>query len=295
MLMAIPYAIYRRYKPAKKNRDFLNYIHVAEVVKSPNTINTKKNKSVLSRYFNQKFFLIYGMRNIVIAAILSIGYIIFWLFVCVTFSFSVILVTFGVFVVMSIALLLAYRQFQSIFSDYFESSFPHALRLISRNMAVGQTIYSAVEAASHNLHGIMKLEFQRISEQLKNGASFDQILDKGEILYPYKGYYIFSSYLRVSIKKGGSLRDTLTALADDLVSAQIIKKKTRSLTSESRNAALILSFLPVIMLCVLYMFSSENFFYLFNAYYGRIVIIYVVISVTVGFLIISKMIRGVEL
>lgn len=255
----------------------------------------KKKNNLLNKYFNQDFFLIYGSKNIVIATLLTSAYIVFWLFVCLTFGLSFIWIILGTSVVISVGLLLAYRHFQMIFSNYFESSFPYALRLISRNMSVGQTIYSAVEAAAQNLHGIMKKEFQRISEQLKNGQTFEQILDRGEKIYPYKGYFVFSSYLRVSIKKGSSLKETLTSLAEDLVSAQVIKKKTRSLTSESRGAAKILAILPVVMLGVLYLFSAENFIYLFNAYYGRIVMIYVVVSVTVGFLIISKMIRGVEL
>lgn len=295
LLVAIGYLIYTRHKASIKNKHVSAYIHVAEAQRSDFLIPVFRGKSFLEKYFNQNFWIVYGPRNTAVATVLISGYVVFWVFVCFTFELSFFFITIGVFLIMSLGLYLAYNQFKTIFSDYFESSFPYALRLISRNMSVGQTIYSAVEAASQNLHGIMKTEFQRISDQLKNGVTFEQILDKGEKLYPYKGYYVFSSYLRVSIKKGSSLKDTLTSLADDLVSAQVIKKKTRSLTSESRSAAYILSFLPVMMLGVLYMFSAENFAYLFTAFYGRLVLIYVVISVTIGFLLISKMIRGVEL
>ena len=85
------------------------------------------------------------------------------------------------------------------------------------------------------------------------------------------------------------------ALADDLIAAQIIKKKTRALTSESRGAAFILATLPAIMLGVMYSFAHANFIYLFNELYGRYVLIYVVISVSLGFVIISRMIQKVEL
>lgn len=73
----------------------------------------------------------------------------------------------------------------------------------------------------------MKREFTRISFQLKNGVSFDDILSRGEKIYPYKGYFVFSSYIRISIQKGSSLKDTLLSLANDLVAAQVIKKKPR--------------------------------------------------------------------
>jgi Flp pilus assembly protein TadB len=195
----------------------------------------------------------------------------------------------------AIAVYVVRKKYQKAFSDYFEVHFPYALRLISRNLAVGQTLYASVDSVSINLAGIMQREFKRISLQLKSGVSFEEILDKGEEIYPYKGYYVFSSYLKISVQKGSSLKDTLMALADDLIAAQIIKKKTRALTSESRGAAFILATLPAIMLGVMYSFAHANFIYLFNELYGRYVLIYVVISVSLGFVIISRMIQKVEL
>ncbi|MGP3147043.1 type II secretion system F family protein [Serratia bockelmannii] len=227
--------------------------------------------------------------------VVSGGYILFWWFCCLTFSASSFAYVFGTVILVAISFAALYGIYQSRFSDYFEAQFPYALRLISRNLAVGQTIYAAIDAAAENLSDIMKREFTRISFQLKNGVSFDDILSRGEKIYPYKGYFVFSSYIRISIQKGSSLKDTLLSLANDLVAAQVIKKKTKALTSEARGAAKILALLPLLMLVVLYKFAFWNFVYLFDELYGRYVVIYVVISVSIGFFIISRMIKGVEL
>ncbi|MCE3116611.1 type II secretion system F family protein [Enterobacter sp. ASE] len=250
---------------------------------------------IFNEFYTPDFVLIYGLKRIVIAVLISFGYVCFVWFFCLTIDASVVVSIVGSGVVITIASIAVYQSYKTAFSNYFETQFPYALRLISRNLAVGQTIYTAVDAAAINLTNIMQREFKRISSQLKSGITFEEILTRGESIYPYKGYYVFSSYLKVSLQKGSSLRETLLSLADDLVSAQIIKKKTRALTSESRGAAVILAFLPVIMLAVMWCFNRANFIYLFSATYGRYVIIYVVLSVSIGFFIIANMIKKVEL
>lgn len=257
--------------------------------------NRKNLKKKITNDYLPDFIFIFGVKNLIVSALASGGYILFWWFCCLTFNAPTYAYIFGSLVLTIISFLIFYEIYKSRFSDYFEAQFPYALRLISRNLAVGQTIYSAIDAAAENLSDIMKREFTRISFQLKNGVSFEDTLNRGEKIYPYKGYIVFSSYIRISIQKGSSLKDTLLSLANDLVAAQVIKKKTKALTSEARGAAKILALLPLCMLVVLYKFAYWNFIYLFNELYGRYVIIYVVISVSIGFLIISRMIKGVEL
>lgn len=256
-------------------------------------------KNKISSFFNGSsspdIILIYGIKNVAIASVLTFGYVCFAGFCCLTFDASPMTYALIVGATVTVAIIVVRNKYLRAYSDYFETHFPYALRLISRNLAVGQTLYTSVDSVAINLSGIMQREFKRISLQLKSGVSFEEILDKGEEIYPYKGYYVFSSYLKISVQKGSSLKDTLMALADDLISAQIIKKKTKALTSESRGAAFILATLPGLMLGVMYSFSHANFNYLFNALYGRYVLIYVVISVSLGFVVISRMIQKVEL
>ncbi|TQI78173.1 Flp pilus assembly protein TadB [Serratia fonticola] len=255
----------------------------------------RQHFDIVNEFYTPDFVLIYGLKRIVMVTVITFGYVCFVWFFCFTIDLPLMACLVGSALVILIASIVTYGSYKNAFSNYFESQFPYALRLISRNLAVGQTIYTSVDAAAINLNDIMQREFKRISSQLKSGVSFEEILDKGETIYPYKGYFVFSSYLKVSLQKGSSLRDTLLSLADDLISAQIIKKKTRALTSESRGAAVILAFLPVVMLVVMWFFNKDNFLYLFGATYGRYVVIYVVTSVSIGFFLIANMIKKVVL
>ena len=282
-----------------KRRDKKQKIWSTIIVDKPLSEEKKgddKKINILWKWMSTpEFLLIFGMADLLIAAVLTFGYASFWVFCSYTFGLSFLSYAAGVVLVVAIAGWSVQQQYKMRYSDYFEANFPSALRLISRNLSVGQTIFSAIEAAAENLNDIMQREFIRISQQLKAGNTFEEVLTRGEKLYPYKGYLVFSSYLRVSLKKGGNLKDTLAALAEDLLAAQLIKKKTKALTSESRMSAKILAVLPVVMLGILWCFASANFYYLFTAQNGRYVVIYLVISVTIGFLWINRMIKKVEL
>ena len=289
------WVIFKRVKTQYLNRKLAAIMGDDFIESKAKTVSKKTLGSYFSGSSSPDFILIYGIKNVVTASILTFGYVCFVGFCCITFKTSPLTYALSVGTTFAIAVYVVRKKYQKAFSDYFEVHFPYALRLISRNLAVGQTLYASVDSVLINLAGIMQREFKRISLQLKSGVSFEEILDKGEEIYPYKGYYVFSSYLKISVQKGSSLKDTLMALADDLIAAQIIKKKTRALTSESRGAAFILATLPAIMLGVMYSFAHANFIYLFNELYGRYVLIYVVISVSLGFVIISRMIQKVEL
>lgn len=258
-------------------------------------IASSKKDSFFYKIKTSKFVVIYGVNYILKSVLLFMGYLAFLWFCCDTFDLHYLYYVFSLGLVGWGAFVLAKKRYQRAFSDYFESNFPYALRLMSRNLAVGQTIYAAIDSASIHLNDIMQVEFKRISLQLKNGVSVKEVLEKGELLYPYKGYYVFSAYLQIALQKGSGLQDTLMSLADDLVSAQMIKRKTQALTSESRGAATILSCLPGLMLIIMYWFARDNFVYLFTTFNGKIVIIYMVVSVSLGFAVIARMINKVEL
>lgn len=251
--------------------------------------------SLFDEIRKSKFLIVYGIKHIFKSVILFIGGLVFLWFCCDTFDLPYLYYVFSLGLVGWVAFVLVKKRYQREFSNYFESNFPYALRLISRNLAVGQTIYVAIDSASIHLSDIMQVEFKRISLQLKNGVSVKEVLEKGEKLYPYKGYYVFSAYLQIALQKGSGLQDTLMSLADDLVASQMIKRKTLALTSESRGAATILSCLPGLMLIIMYWFAKDNFVYLFTNINGKIVIIYLVSSVSFGFVIIARMINKVAL
>ncbi|WP_152428751.1 type II secretion system F family protein, partial [Vibrio azureus] len=222
-------------------------------------------------------------------------YISFMLFVTDTFRFSYFLTSILISLVVLIGFYQILNEYKRKLSDYFEDKFAFALRMISRNLLSGRTIISAMESASRHTVGKIRLEFERIIKQVHAGNTLEEALASGEKIYPYKGYIVFSANVQMSLKRGGSIKDSLNELAQDLVASQVIRKKTQALTSESRGAAKILALLPFIMLFILKNLAQDNFNYLLNEQYGKYIIVYVVVSVTIGFVMIQKMINSVSL
>ncbi|EDP59612.1 type II secretion system F family protein [Vibrio sp. AND4] len=241
------------------------------------------------------FFEIYGLGTFVMHCGVILFYVSFMFFVSSTFDLSYLSTLILVGIVVSLGCFSILKEYHAKLSNYFEDKFAFSLRMISRNLISGRTIAASIESASRHTMGKIRIEFERIIKQINAGNTLEEALTTGENIYPYKGYTVFSANVKMSLKRGGSIKDSLDELAQDLVASQVIRKKTLSLTSESRGAAKILAVLPFIMLLVLKSFAVENFEYLFGEQYGKYIIIYVVTSVSIGFVLIKRMIDSVAL
>lgn len=241
------------------------------------------------------FFEIYGLGAFVLHCGVILFYVAFMIFVSETFDLSYFITLILVGVVITIGSLLILKEYHLKLSNYFEDKFAFSLRMISRNLLSGKTIISAIESASRHTVGKIQIEFERIIKQVHAGNTLEEALIAGEKIYPYKGYAVFSANVQMSLKRGGSIKDSLNELAQDLVASQVIRKKTLALTSESRGAAKILVVLPFLMLFVLKSFAVENYEYLISEQYGKYILIYVVTSVSIGFVLIKRMIDSVAL
>lgn len=241
------------------------------------------------------FFEIYGVGTFVLHCGVILFYVAFMIFVSEAFDLSYFITMVLSGGVIAIGSLLILKEYHLKLSNYFEDKFAFSLRMISRNLLSGKTIISAIESASRHTVGKIRLEFERIIKQVHAGNTLEEALITGEKLYPYKGYAVFSANVQMSLKRGGSIKDSLNELAQDLVASQVIRKKTLALTSESRGAAKILVVLPFLMLFVLKSFAVENFDYLVGEQYGKYILIYVVTSVSIGFILIKRMIDSVAL
>lgn len=287
----------------KEKKQLLSFMSDAEVEESYNIKKLeevkKKIDDLYDNYLNQNilvvFFDIYGLSSFVIHCFIIAFYSVFMIFFSSTFGINLLAGFVGSMVCIAFGAILIVKSYENKLSDYFEDKFAFALRMISRNLSTGKTITAAIEATAKHLNGKLQAEFFRIIKQINAGSTLEEALQQGEKIYPYKGYLIFSANVQFSMQRGGSVKESLNELAKDLVSSQVIKRKTQALTSESRGAAKILAALPFIMLIILRSFAEENFNYLFTADYGRIIVCYVVISVTIGFVIIKRMIDKVAL
>lgn len=280
-----------------------DYIEDAELPELNETTKLDEVKKEIQefyvKYLSQNilviFFDIYGMGSFVLHCGVILFYIGFVIFASNAFVLPYFFTVCLISVVIFLGGLFILKEYRQKLSDYFEDKFSFSLRMISRNLLTGKTIISSIESASRHTVGKIRIEFERIIKQVHAGNTLEEALITGEKLYPYKGYAVFSANVQMSLKRGGSIKDSLNELAQDLVASQVIRKKTLALTSESRGAAKILVLLPFLMLFVLKSFAVENYQYLFHEQYGNYILIYVVFSVSIGFVLIKRMIDSVTL
>ncbi|MBD1570418.1 MULTISPECIES: type II secretion system F family protein [Aliivibrio] len=176
----------------------------------------------------------------------------------------------------------------------FEESFPDALNMMSSAVSAGEGIMQAVVFVGRSLDGKVGKEFKRMGEQLQLGESPDTVFRKSCERFPYPSFQFFIITLRTSMQRGGQLKEVMKRLNRLMFGARAIEKKKLALTSEARASAKIVAAIPFIFLFMLQYLSPENYeFVMFNPA-GRPILYYVLISESIGILIIWLLMRGVR-
>ncbi|WP_023604262.1 type II secretion system F family protein [Aliivibrio logei] len=176
----------------------------------------------------------------------------------------------------------------------FEDSFPDALNMLSSAVSSGEGIMHAIIFVGASLDGKVGKEFKRMGEQLQLGESPDTVFRKSCARFPYPSFQFFIITLRTSMERGGQLKEIMKRLNRLMFGARSIEKKKYALTSEARTSAKIVAAIPFIFLFMLQYLSPENYEYVMFNPDGRPILYYVLISESIGILIIWLLMRGVR-
>lgn len=256
------------------------------------TKKEEKKKKHYTKYLELADLI--GINKLSFFFFLSLFYVGFSIFVWSTFKMGVYILV----IVLLIEVFIISKAFNNMitnaYNDYFECNFPNVLKFISRNLAAGLTIYSTIKIVSTTHNGLIGREFTRISDLLNNGVPLTTAMNYGEKLYPYKGYLIFSYYLKYSVAAGSKLSDVLSTLSQDMKNALSLKQKVLVMTAEVRTASYILASLSFLMIGLSYFFNDKNFYFLMNSHTGNLIMVYVVASTSAGIMLSNKLINNVK-
>lgn len=189
---------------------------------------------------------------------------------------------------------LAYFWLQKREWKQFEESFPDALNMLSSAVSAGESLMHAIIFVGKSLDGEVGKEFKRMGERLQLGESPDSVFKKSCIRFPYPSFNFFVITLRANMQRGGQLKEIIARLNRLMFDSRAIDKKKYALTAEARASAKIVGAIPFIFLFMLQFLSPENFeFVMFNPA-GRPILYYVLISETIGMLIIWLLMTRVK-
>ncbi len=173
----------------------------------------------------------------------------------------------------------------------FNEKFPDAIDLMVRGLRSGLPVSETIAAVGQEMPAPIGTEFNKIAQAVKLGSTLDESLWETTKRLDTPEFKFFVISLSVQKETGGNLGETLANLSDILRQRRQMRLKIRAMSSEARASAMILGSLPFIMLAMIYFINTEYASLLFTDPRGQIMLSVAGVIMTVGILVMRKMVR----
>jgi tight adherence protein B len=164
-----------------------------------------------------------------------------------------------------------------------------ALNIIKNTVRSGQSLQNAIATAKNELKYPIKNEFEKISEKLIFGTSFDSVLEEASKTQISKEFKLMIDVIRLSKDSGASLSSIFDKISDSVVQRINVQSKIAALTAQGRMSGNIVSVIPFVVIFMMYIIEPEMTGCLFCTLAGNILLLIVVIMVITGSFLIRKM------
>jgi tight adherence protein B len=173
----------------------------------------------------------------------------------------------------------------------FTDLFPEAIELIVRGLKSGLPVQESIQVVGTEIEDPVGVEFREISDALKIGQTLEEAMWEASHRLDTPEFKFFVISLVIQRETGGNLTETLGNLSDILRKRRQMKLKVKAMSSEARASALIIGALPFGMFGILYALNPGYVSQLFQETRGIMLLIAAGVSMSIGFLVMGKMIR----
>lgn len=169
---------------------------------------------------------------------------------------------------------------------------PDALEMMARSLRAGHALTSSFKMVATEMPTPVSIEFGRAFEAQELGMPFEKaVADMTRRAPDNQDLKIFALSVIVQKETGGNLVEIIEKIADTVRSRYKFQGKLRGLTAEGRMSSYILGALPFV--CVLFLLVANRTYimHLFNDDVGHYILAYGIISWSLGFLWMRKMMK----
>ncbi|WP_312162172.1 type II secretion system F family protein [Phenylobacterium sp.] len=130
-----------------------------------------------------------------------------------------------------------------------EEQLPLALDVVNRAVRAGHPVISAVQLAADEMGDPVGSEFGLIVDETTYGVEFKEALANFARRTGSADGHFFAVAVSIQSETGGNLAEILEGLASVMRGRHSLGKRVKSLASEGRASAVLLSVLPVLLIC----------------------------------------------
>jgi len=173
----------------------------------------------------------------------------------------------------------------------FVSLFPNAIELIVRSVKSGLPVAEAMAAIGKEIQEPVGSVFTEISSNIQIGMELSEALWTASGKLDIQEFKFFAISLSIQQETGGNISEILQNLSTMIRRREQVKLKIKAMSSEARASAMIIGSLPFVMSLLIYVVNRDYIMILFTDSRGWIALGIAGTMMSMGILIIAKMIR----
>lgn len=170
----------------------------------------------------------------------------------------------------------------------FREQLPDTLALLASAIRTGHGMLQSFEQVGRQPPEPMQSAFAQVVREIGLGASQEEALDRLAVRFPSEDMDLLVTSIKVHQQTGGSLSRILSIIQHTIQERVRIEGDIRSLTSQQRYSAYILSLLPVFLVIALFLVGGDYMTPMLTDLGLQIALGIAAIMVLAGFLIMKK-------
>ena len=178
------------------------------------------------------------------------------------------------------------RQRLNAFNDQLGDT----ISLLANSLRSGFSIVQSMETVAEQLPDPIAAEFHRVTQEIGLGLNYEEALNNMLRRVPSEDLDLMITAVNIQGRVGGNLAEILDTIGHTIRERVRIKGEIRVLTAQQMISGYILTGLPVILGLVLYLINKEYMGRMFQDPCGWIMLGTAVVMITIGFLIIRKIV-----
>lgn len=154
-----------------------------------------------------------------------------------------------------------------------EEALPDACGILSSALSAGTPLRNAAAVVAENTHGPMATEFLVITNSIGAGATMREALEAFVTRVPSKYTSLFAAAAMVNLESGGDLALVLQDMSASFTRIFLSEAEVRAKTAGARREGLLASFVPLLLLPVMFLMMPELAHILFGTPPGLLIVV----------------------
>jgi tight adherence protein B len=173
----------------------------------------------------------------------------------------------------------------------FNMQLPEALATMSNALRAGFSLSQAFDAVVELGEQPVSDEFRILQQQIRIGMGFEDALESMSQRVGSDDLTLVTTAILVSRKTGGNVTEIFDKISDTIRGRMKIERKVRTLTAQGRMQGVIVSLMPLALGVIITVMKPNLMVPFFCSFAGVASLAAVVVLITVGWLIIRKIVK----